>query len=196
VKKAVLRLHFLGILGVLMIWTFSGCASQRRVMVGLSPDIKSYYAMYPSLEFDAVAVTGEEADQIKSEGVDQYFAPASSLRKRLEPFTVFFSQEHTQPETLQYRSKYWDQWLKKKPKTLVLIVNLPHSPDMPQDDPRILYIDLKKEGPFAKPVYVEIEPQKIIRVFEIPKDPQTGLSGENRRPDNQGADIRIHGDAD
>jgi hypothetical protein len=165
-------------------------------MVGLSPDIEHYYAMYPSLEFDAVAVTDEEANQIKSEGVDSYFVPDGSLRKRLEPFTVFFSQEYTQPETLQYRSTYWDRWLKKKPKTLVLIVNLPHSPDMPQDDPRVLYIDLKKEGLFAKPVYVEIEPQKITRVFEIPRDPKTDRPGENRKPDNQRADSRIHGDTD
>jgi hypothetical protein len=175
---------------------FSGCASQRQVVVGLSPELENYYAMYPSIEFDAVAVTSEEADQIKSEGVDKYFAPASPLRKRLDPFTVYFSQEHTQPEILPYRSNYWDRWLKKKPVTLVLIANLPHSSDMPKDDPRVLYIDLKKGGLFVKPVYVEIEPQKITRIFEKPEDPRTHLPVENRKPDTQGTDTRIHGDAE
>jgi hypothetical protein len=194
-------LGFLGKLGagLLMLGVVSGCASsQRQVIVGLSPELEEYYSMYPSIECDVVAVTEEEAEQIKSDGVDKYFTPAGSLRKRLEPFTVFFSQEYTQPEILPYKSNYWDRWFKrKKPVTLVLIANLPHSPDMPQDnDPRVLYIDLKKGGLFVKPVYVEIEPQKITQVFDKPKDPRTDLPAENRKPDKQEIDARIHGDAE
>ncbi|MDR0722953.1 MAG: hypothetical protein LBF75_09240 [Treponema sp.] len=192
----VLRDGFFHLLGVILGCVLGGCASQRQVVVGLSPDVETYYAMYPSIEFDAVAVTSEEADQIKSEGVDKYFAPASPLRKRLAPFTVYFSQEHTQPEILPYRSNYWDRWQKKKPETLVLIANLPHSPDMPENDPRVLYIDLKKGGLFVKPVYVEIEPQKITRIFDKPQDPQTNLPAENQKPDAQRSDTRIHGDAE
>ncbi|MDR3116090.1 MAG: hypothetical protein LBU25_11300 [Treponema sp.] len=180
-----------------MVLCLAGCASQRQVVVGLSPDLEDYYAMYPSIEFDAVAVTSEEANQIKSDGVDKYFAPASSLRKRIDPFTVYFSQEHTQPETLPYRSNYWDRWLKKKPVTLVLIADLPHSPDMPEEDPRVLYIDLKKrDGLFTKPVYVEIEPQKITRIFDKPTDPRTHLPAANQKPDTQGTNPRVHGDAE
>jgi hypothetical protein len=163
-------------------------------VVGLSPELENYYAIYPSIEFDAVAVTGDEADQIKSDGVDKYFAPGSALRKRLDPFTVYFSQERTQPETLPYRSAYWDRWLKKKPITLVLIADLPHSPDMPSEEPRVLYIDLKKNSFFPRPVYVEIEPQKITRVFDLPIDPRTGLPAENKRPDNQEGPPGIHED--
>ncbi|MDR2394580.1 MAG: hypothetical protein LBD93_10570, partial [Treponema sp.] len=177
-------------------WAFSGCASQRQVIVGLSPDLKEYYSIYPSIECDVVAVTSEEADQIKGDGVDKYFAPASPLRKRLDPFTVFFSQEYTQPEILPYKSNYWDRWQKKKPETLVLIANLPHSLDMPEDDPRVLYIDLKKGGLFVKPVYIEIEPQKITQIFDKPKDPRTDLPVENRKPDAQGSDTRIHGNTE
>ncbi|MDR2746309.1 MAG: hypothetical protein LBB77_02580 [Treponema sp.] len=193
----VLRsLHFFRFLGAgaLLFCALSGCATQRRVVVGLSPELEEYYTIYPSVEFDAVAVTGDEADQIKKDGVDKYFAPGSPLRKRLDPFTVYFSQEQTKPETLLSRSPYWDRWLKKKPVTLVLIADLPHSPDMPEEDPRVLYIDLKKNSVFAKPVYVEIEPEKITRVFELPQDPRTGLSAENRRPDNREAEGSIHED--
>jgi hypothetical protein len=71
----------------------SGCASQRRVVVGLSPHLEDYYAMYPAIEFDIVAVTGEEADQIKKDGVDKYFALGSPLRKRLDPFRLFAAIE-------------------------------------------------------------------------------------------------------
>jgi hypothetical protein len=162
------------------------------VVVGLSPELEDYYAAYPSIEFDVAAVTGEEADQIKKDGVDKYFAPGSLLRKRLEPFTVYFSQERTEPETLYFRSDYWDRWLKKKPATLVLIADLPHSPDMPEEDPRVLYIDLKKNSIFTRPIYVEIEPEKITQVFEPPKDPRTGQSAEVRRPDNRETGIRGH----
>ncbi|MDR0556800.1 MAG: hypothetical protein LBG43_02870 [Treponema sp.] len=171
---------------------FAGCATQRTVVVGLSREIEDYYAIYPSIEFDAVAVTAEEADQIKSDGVDKYFAPGGALRKRLDPFTVYFSQERTQPGVLPFRSAYWDRWLKKKPVTLALIADLPHSPDMTGDDPRIIYIDLKKDSVFVRSVYVEIEPQKLTRVFDAPQDPKTDLPAANTRPDNREPALRIH----
>ncbi|MDR2102847.1 MAG: hypothetical protein LBP42_01950 [Treponema sp.] len=188
---ALLFFRLLGV-GAFLLCAFSGCVTQRRVVVGLSPELENYYSIYPSIEFDAAAVTGEEADQIKSGGVDTYFAPGSPLRKRLEPFTVYFSQEHTQPETLPYRSAYWDRWLKKNPVTLVLIADLPHSPDMPPEDPRVLYIDLKKNSIFVRPVFIEIEPQRITQVFEPPRDPRTNLPAENLRPDNREPEVRIH----
>jgi hypothetical protein len=177
---------------MILFCVLAGCASQRRVVVGLSPDLEDYYAIYPSIEFDAAAVTGEEADQIKKDGMDKYFAPGSPLRKRLEPFTVYFSQEQTAPAVLYVRSDYWDRWLKKKPVTLMLMADLPHSPDMPEEDPRILSIDLKKNNIFPRPVFVEIEPEKITRVFELPKDPRTGLPAEVKRPNNREAGARIH----
>jgi hypothetical protein len=187
-------LHLIRLLwvGMILFCALSGCASQRRVVVGLSPDLEDHYAMYPSIEFDIVAVTGEEADQIKKDGVDKSFAPGSPLRKRLDPFTVYFSQERTEPETLPVKSNFWDRWLKKKPVTLMLLADLPHSPDMPEDDPRILSVDLTKDNVFARPVYVEIEPEKITRVFELPKDPRTGVPAEFRQPNNREAGVRIH----
>jgi hypothetical protein len=124
--------------------------------------------------------------------VNVYFAPGSSLRKRLDPFTVYFSQERTEPETLPFRSAHWDRWLKKKPVTLALIADLPHSPDMPEEDPRILYIDLTTNRIFARPVYVEIEPQKLSRVYELPRDPRTNLPADNRKPDNRRPAARNH----
>ncbi|MDR1430206.1 MAG: hypothetical protein LBI85_07925 [Spirochaetaceae bacterium] len=184
--------RFLTVMAAVFLCLLAGCATQRRVVVGLSPEIEDYYSMYPSIEFDAVAVTGEEADQIKSDGVDNYFAPGSTLRKRLDPFTVYFSQERTQPETLPFQSAYWDRWLKKKPVTLALIADLPHSPDMAEDDPRVLYIDLKKDSVFVRRVYVQIEPQKLTRVFEPPRDPKTNLPIANIRPDSRESALKIH----
>ncbi|MDR1948226.1 MAG: hypothetical protein LBQ38_02435 [Spirochaetaceae bacterium] len=193
-KKTVLLFFQNFGIGALVFFAFSGCASQRRVAVGLSAEMENYYAIYPSIEFDAAAVTSDEEKQIKSDGVDKYFAPGSALRKRLDPFTVYFSQEQTLPEVLPYKSEYWERWLKKKPVTLVLIANLPHSPDMPEDDPRVLYVDITKGGLFSRPVYVEIEPQKIVRIFDLPRDPRTGLPAENPKPGNQKAENRIHED--
>ncbi|MDR1252205.1 MAG: hypothetical protein LBK62_08560 [Treponema sp.] len=178
--------------GMVIFCALSGCASQRRVVVGLSADLEDYYTIYPSIEFDVAAVTADEADQVKKDGVDKYFAPASTLRKRLDPFTAYFSQEQTAPETLYFRSDYWDRWLKKKPVTLILIADLPHTPDMPDEDPRILSVDLKKNGVFTRPIYVEIEHDKVTRIFNLPKDPQTGKNAEVQRPDNREAVGRDH----
>jgi hypothetical protein len=126
--------------------------------------------------------------------VDAYFAPGNALRKRVDPFTVYFSQERTEPETLPFRSVYWDRWLKKKPVTLALVADLPPLPDMTGEDPRVLYIDLTKDKFFARPVFVEIEPEKISRVFSLPRDPKTNLPAKSRRPDNRRPAARIHND--
>jgi hypothetical protein len=162
------------------------------VAVGLSAEMERYYGIYPSIEFDIVAVTAGEAEEIKNGGVDKYFAPDSALRKRLDPLTVYFSQERTEPETLAFSSARWDRWLKKKPETLTLIADLPPSPGASGEDPRVIYIDLKKNGVFARPVYVEIEPEKISRVFEVPKDPRTGAALKIRRPIKPEPALRVH----
>jgi hypothetical protein len=145
---------------LILLCALSGCASQRRVVVGLSPDLEDYYAIYPSIEFDVVAVTGEEEAQIKSDGVDKYFAPGSPLRRRLDPFTVYFSQERTVPATLYFRSDYWDKWLKKKPVTLVLIANLPHSPECPRKTPGSSILILKRTASLPGPFMWKLNPKR------------------------------------
>jgi hypothetical protein len=151
----------------------TGCVSNRGVLVGISEAVEARYGIYPSIEFDAVAITGDEADQIKKMGVDGYFSPSEPLRKRLNPFTVYFGEENTVPRRLYARDDLWKTWLRKKPSSLLLIADLPHSPDMPKDDPRIIFIDLKKSIFTPGPIYVEIEAEKIVRIYTKPKDPRT-----------------------
>jgi hypothetical protein len=165
---------------VAIVLAATGCASNRGVMVGISEGVEVRYGIYPSIEFDTAAVTEDEADQIKKMGVDGYFSPAEPLRKRLNPFTVYFGEENTAPRVLHARNKLWKTWLKKKPSSLVLIANLPHSPDMsPDDDPRLILIDIEKNVFTPGIIYIEIEAEKIVRIYTKPKDPRTdGESGE------------------
>jgi hypothetical protein len=158
---------------VIIVTAFGGCAINRRVVVGVSADIERRYGMYPSIELDVAAVTDDESDQIKTAGVDGYFSPDSSLRKRLEPFTAYFDDENVMPYTLHIKGNYWSNWQKKKPSKLAIIADLPHSPDMPKDDPRLIFIDIKETFFTLSPIYIEVEPDKVVRVYKKPKDPQS-----------------------
>jgi hypothetical protein len=151
----------------------AGCAINRGVMVGISEGVDAHYGIYPSIEFDVAAVTSDEVGQIKNTGVDGYFSPEEPLRKRLNPFTVYFGEENTAPRRLYARDELWMIWLKKKPVSLLLIADLPHEPDMPKDDPRLIFIDLKKSIFTRGTIYIEIEAEKIVRIYTKPKDPRT-----------------------
>jgi hypothetical protein len=113
----------------------SGCVSTYNIGTGISKDLEDYYTIYPSIEVDVVAITQEEAEEIKKGGVEEYFAP-HGLRDRINPFTAFFSNEHTRPVTLSSGDAIWKDWRDKKPKTLLVIVSLPPKPDMAAPDPR------------------------------------------------------------
>ncbi|MDR2803845.1 MAG: hypothetical protein LBB22_06115 [Treponema sp.] len=182
---------------ILMLAVFGSCATSRIIVAGLSSDIQSRYDIYPSIEVDIAAVTDDEAGQVKTAGVDGYFSPDNPLRKRLEPFTSYFSEEFTAPRELRtwtvtgrnsrkkgrhgrlpspvYRiqmDSYWQEWQKKKPSQLLVIADLPHSTDMPKDDPRIILIDLKKTLFAPSYIYIEVDPDKIVRVYKRPEDPR------------------------
>jgi hypothetical protein len=157
---------------IVLVTTLTACVLSRRVVVGVSADIDGRYDIYPSIELDVAAVTSDEADQIKNAGVDGYFSPDNPLRKRLEPFTAYFDEESTAPRELHSRGDSWIKWQRKKPSKLVVIADLPHSPDMPKDDPRLIFIDIKKALFGPPPVYVEVEADKIVRVYKSPRDPQ------------------------
>jgi hypothetical protein len=164
---------------VAIVLAATGCASNRGVMVGISEGVEARYGIYPSIEFDAAAITDDEVDQIKKMGVDEYFSPSEPLRKRLNPYTIYFGEENTATHRLRARNNIWRTWLKKKPSSLVLIADLPHSSDMSKDDdPRLIFIDLKKHLFTPGPIYIEIEAEKIVRIYTKPSDPRTdGSSG-------------------
>jgi hypothetical protein len=168
ILKCIYKLAFI----MITVPALSGCVISRNIVVGISKDLEGYYEIYPSVEFNAAAVTGDEADQIKNGGVDDYFSPGNAIKQSIEPFITYFSEEYTAPQELHARSDYWSKWAGKKPEKLVFIANLPHPPDSPQDDPRLILIDIKKQ--FFEPhnIYIEIYPEKIVRVYKKPKDPQ------------------------
>jgi hypothetical protein len=141
-------------------------------MVGISPDIQVKYGIYPSIELDVAAVTDDEAKQVKSDGTDGYFSQDNPIRKRLEPFTAYFDEETTAPRELHNWEEIWGKWQKKKPSQLLIIADLPHSPDMPKDDPRMIFINIKKTLFTPSSIFIEIEPAKIVRVYKRPTDPR------------------------
>jgi hypothetical protein len=149
----------------------SGCVSTYKVSVGITKELKDYYTIYPSIEVDVVAVTQAEADEIKKGGIEDYFAP-NSLRDRLSPFTLFFSDDNTAPEILFPQNSMWKEWKQKKPNILAVIASLPPVPDMPASDLRMLFIPMKKHFFMAKRVYFQVEPHRVAQIYKKPKDPE------------------------
>jgi hypothetical protein len=166
IKKVAISQMLLA-LGIL----FSGCITQATVIVGLSESLEEYYSLYPSLEVDIAALSDDEVNSLKSEGVENYFSPNSSIRTNIAPFTIFFSEEHTAPVRFWAHGKAWKAWRKKKPTNLAIVVSLPHDSAAPPSDPRMLVIPLKKES-MAPVYYVEIDPKKITRIATKPADPK------------------------
>jgi hypothetical protein len=142
-------------------------------MTGVSPMLEDRYIMYPSVEVDIIAVNAAEANEIKSAGVDAYFSPDNPLRNRLDPFTIFFSDEHTEPIALPYDAPPWFVWKTKKPATLAIIVSLPDDPDAPPDgpDPRMLFVPLKKHFSIQD-WYFQVEPKSVVQIYQKPLDPR------------------------
>jgi hypothetical protein len=150
----------------------SSCYRHYRISLGISKALEDYYGIYPSLEIDITAVPASMADEIKTAGVESYFAPDSLLRQEAAPYTVRFSEEITAPVTLGYRELGWRQWVKRKPDKLVLIVNLPYSADMKDSDGRILIINIKERFIHWNNIDVEVGPKKITEVSHKLVDPR------------------------
>jgi hypothetical protein len=151
---------------------FSSCYKHYRITIGLSQTIADYYGIYPSIEVDIAAVPASIADEIKTAGVEAYFAPGSALRTGLSPHTIRFSEEITAPVTLNYRDMEWKTWIKKKPEKLLIIVNLPYSEEMKAADKRMLTLDIKERFIQWEDIYFEISSTQIGEVTVKPVDPR------------------------
>jgi hypothetical protein len=141
----------------------ASCVSQYKITASVSAEVRDYYTAYPSIEVDIAAVTDDEVSELKNMKVEDYFAPNSSIRVRLEPKTFYFTEEYRNVITLDSRDKIWQKWLQKKPKVIVVIVSLP--PDLSAgegtQDPRLFFLPMKKGFIAARRLRVEIEPKKI-----------------------------------
>jgi hypothetical protein len=157
---------------VAIVLSFSSCYRHYRVTIGLSRAIVEYYGIYPSIEVDITAVPASLADEIKTAGVESYFAPDSPLRAQAMPHTLRFSEEITAPVTLGYRDMGWKNWVKKNPEKLLIIVNLPYSEDMKAADKRMLTFDIKERFIHWNNVNIEIGAKQIAEVVDKPVDPR------------------------
>ena len=144
---------------------FTGCVSQYKVVVDFSPILRDHFIEYPTIEVDIAAVTEAEADEVKQMGVENYFAPGSGIRSRLQSQTVFFYREELHSFLLPSRAPIWNSWLQKKPDTILVIASLPHDPSMTaQADPRYLTVPMARSYIFARSIYIWVEPKRITRV--------------------------------
>jgi hypothetical protein len=160
---------------VLAVFALAGCVSQYNVITGMS-ELLDDRGVYPSIEVDIAALTDKEVDEVKSLGVEGYFSPENTMRRRIEPFTVFFSNEGTMPVTLLFDDIPWKTWMRKKPATLFIIASLPPADEDEAGggaDGRMLFIHMKRTVLGVQTKYIRIEPDKIVEVYERPPDPRT-----------------------
>ena len=152
----------------------SGCATRTTVMAGLSENIKDYYSIYPSVEIDVVAVTAEEAEDLKKINADNYFSVGNAMRESLSPYTFMFSAEQTAPLTMKYNVPQWDKWLEKDPEKIAVLANMPRKADenAKGKDPRVLILDISTGFMHHKTVYVEANPGSVVRIYKEPADPE------------------------
>ena len=152
----------------------SGCCTRASVTAGLSPKLKDYYSIYPSVEIDIAAVSSEEAEEIRALGVEDYFAVGNETRKAVAPYTLSFSSEQTEPQTMKRGIDAWETWLEKNPDKIVVVANLPRGTGKKnlRKDPRIQVLDLKSRFLIPRRFYFEILPGRIVEVQKKPEDPE------------------------
>ncbi|MDR2104342.1 MAG: hypothetical protein LBP51_01160 [Deferribacteraceae bacterium] len=159
------------------------CTHTYNITTGVSADLKTFYSLYPSLEVDIAALTADEAIALRSAGIDAYFAPDSSFRASLSPYTIYFSDTSTAPVELSSGDKIWDVWLAKNPEKIAAVVNLPFSPDKHAPDPRIYIADMQSRFLLARKLYLLVAPKLIMPVTEKPVNPEpAGKSAPQTAP--------------
>lgn len=168
------RLKFFGFL--FLTFALAGCYTRTTVMTGLSPDLKDFYGIYPTLEVDVSALSSEEADKLKTMNADSYFSVGNAVRKSFSPYTFSFSNDDLKPQKMTRKAENWSGWLKKKPEKLAIIVNLPQTADINEiksgGDPRILIMDLKSRFLFPETLYFEIKPGNVVQIYSEPTNPE------------------------
>jgi hypothetical protein len=163
------KFHFLtgaAVLGICL--GLCSCVTEYKVVVGVSPEVKNFYKAFPSLEVDVAAVSDADAKALQNVKNEDYFAPNSALRARIEPKTFYFTEEDTGRATLRSRDKIWKDWNKNKPTTIFVIASLPPvTTDGSADgspDPRSYFEKMKKSYILARTLKIEVDPQKITKV--------------------------------
>ena len=168
----MLKRYFL-LLGLLMspVVFLTGCAPAAYEMnVYLSPDLKAGYGIYPSLEFDAAAISDAENERLAVLKVDEYFAVDGLLRGTLHPKTLNFSNDAFTPLTISSHDSCWKLWSKKDPTTILMVVNLPDA--MKDDkgiDSRVLRIPFETSTFFKDVRYVQITASGLLLLKEPPE---------------------------
>ncbi len=152
----------------------SGCYTRSTVVAGLSPRLKEYYSIYPSVELDIAAVTRSEAEDIRAQSAEDYFAADNPVRKGVAPYTLTFSSEKTEPQTMKRGVDAWDGWLEKKPEKLAVVANLPRGSEKigGRKDPRVLILDLDSAFLWPDTLYFEIVPGGVAQIYKKPADPE------------------------
>ncbi|MCQ2914192.1 MAG: hypothetical protein MJ247_03250 [Alphaproteobacteria bacterium] len=156
----------------------TGCYTKCGMVAGFAPKLKSSYSnRYPTVELDYMAITEDEAVELSSISVEEYFS-FSQLRKSLNPYTIVLSSEETEPQEMLTKVDNWDNWLDKNPEKIAVVVNIPklvqkEKTDKDKNkDSRLLIYPLKKSWFSPRTDYLEIRPGNVIKIATRPVDPE------------------------
>ena len=155
-----------------------GCTYSHNVNVYMSPELKTHYGYYPSLEVDLIGMNDSEKNWIESYDTDKYFEADNPLRKSLSPFTMKFSESDYGVQYLSRGSKLWNKWKDKGAKELYIIVNLPET-HLGKSSSKMLSFKIKSNIFKSHDKHIEIKPAGILLL----PSPPAGDYGERRKAD-------------
>jgi len=146
----------------------SGCFNPN-IEVAVSPELEKHYGLNPSFEVDIATVTEEEANQLKTLGVEIYFSSKTPLRESLKPATLTFSRNLKSSAVLKHGDPCWDEWSKKEAEKLLLTVNLPPGGSdalkaQAQNDRRIFVMEYSKSAIFPQTLHFEVTANGITKL--------------------------------
>ncbi len=171
----------------------AGCSSPAfEVGVVLSPDLKSLYGYYPSIEVDFAGITPAERQRVENYSVDRWFDSGNPLRASLAKKTLRFSEDAVLRQTISEKDPVWDDWEHRGAVYLVVFANLPHvfetADGAPVPDPRRLTLPMRSEHWYKSEggaFWLEVGAGGIVELANEPEEeevvfdrPQEELQGD------------------
>jgi hypothetical protein len=118
-----------GLLALVLALGLIGCKSGPPYNVEVALDRGSWNRdevgdHFYNFEVDLVGVPQSKLELWKNYSVQNYFQANNAFRRDADKYTMKFTTEQRQPQTLSRKHPIWDTWLKKGATHLVVLANL------------------------------------------------------------------------
>lgn len=139
----------LPLLAVVLLPLLTGCGASPRVYpvkVSLDPGLRDRNSgIMPSIEVDLIGVTDTDKAKWDAMPVDTYFQPGNELRQFSDRYTMAFTNEKAEAQTVAKSNAVLKKWEEKKTPHMYILASIPMSGPAGPVDPRKVLLPLMSD---------------------------------------------------